>query len=141
MEPNRGRTNRRFIGTNPPAGAQIFYALTVKANAVELKVVDADGKEVRELKASTDPGLHQVSWDLARPARGGAALQPGQRQPRQGGGGVPAARQAVKPGEYRVVLKVDGVEMVQPLRVEADPTAPGATTVLEEEVEEDRVID
>src|SRR5262249_31597382 len=64
-EPARGRTNRRFVGTNPPRGAQIYYSLTQPAEKVGLKIVDVSGATVRELRASAEPGLHHSTG--ARP--------------------------------------------------------------------------
>jgi photosystem II stability/assembly factor-like uncharacterized protein len=106
IEPRHGGTNRRFIGENSPPGAQIFYALTKKADKVSLTVVDYTGKTVRELRATGDPGLHKVAWDLripsARPARTGgesarAGSEPGARAGRRqrgGGGGQPGGQAA-----------------------------------------------
>jgi photosystem II stability/assembly factor-like uncharacterized protein len=167
MEPPHGRTNRRYVGENPPLGAEVYYLLQKKADKISLKVVDFEGKTVRDLLASGDAGLHRIVWDLARtpnrPAgagrsgpgaqagsgqqsgggeqggagpRGGGAAQaagggrrggagaesaagtggPGQGRGRRGPIGPPAA-----PGMYRVVLTVDGQEMTQALRVDADP--------------------
>jgi photosystem II stability/assembly factor-like uncharacterized protein len=140
LEPNRGRTNRRFVGENPPYGAEIYYVLRRKADKIGLKVLDFEGKTVRELQASADAGLHRVVWDLARapapgagrrgPGSGGAgggSAGPGGGGPggpgappgRRGGGRGPGA-QAVPPGMYRVVLTVDGQEQTQALRLEAE---------------------
>jgi photosystem II stability/assembly factor-like uncharacterized protein len=106
-EPDRqspyGTGARRFVGQNPPWGAQIYYSLTKKADKVELKVLDYAGKLVRNLTGPGGEGLHRVTWDLTRFA-----------------GGV------VGPGMYRVVLTVDREEFTQPLRVEPDPTVPNA---------------
>jgi photosystem II stability/assembly factor-like uncharacterized protein len=80
-EPRHGGTNRRFVGENPPPGAQIYYSVAKKPDKISLSVVDYAGKTVRELRASGEPGLHRVSWDLSmrspRPPRGGAAAAPG----------------------------------------------------------------
>jgi photosystem II stability/assembly factor-like uncharacterized protein len=139
-EPQRGSLYgmgaRRFVGQNPPAGAQIYYLLGQKADKIALKVVDYAGKTVQEMKAVPDPGLHQVTWNLARSqARGGPSGQPG---------GRPAffPVQPVPPGMYRVVLTVNGQEFSQPIKLEADPTVPTAVAnpvqVREEEPERDR---
>jgi hypothetical protein len=103
--------------------------------------VDFEGKTIRELQASADPGLHRIVWDLARapsrpagegrggpfgagrrgggagggPGRGGAGGQ-GPGRGGRGPSGPPAS-----PGMYRVVLSVDGQEFAQALRVDADP--------------------
>jgi hypothetical protein len=148
-EPRRGGTTRRFVGENPQPGAHLYYALTQKADKVTLKVLDVEGKLVRELRASAEPGLHRVAWDLTRPAArpmgrpGGEPMQPGAGQPpaeteetpRRGpgfGGG-----QAVPSGSYRVVLTVDGKELTQGLRVEGDPAASSGPLASEEDDDEE----
>src|SRR5204863_631986 len=84
-EPARGRTNRRFTGTNPAAGAQLWYALPKKAERVTLRIEDIEGRTVRELRGSTDVGLNRVAWDLLQtPAQAAAGRGGGQR----GGGGA-----------------------------------------------------
>jgi S1-C subfamily serine protease/photosystem II stability/assembly factor-like uncharacterized protein len=65
-EPNRGRTNRRFQGSNPAAGAQLWYALPQKAQRVTLRIEDIEGRVVRELRGSADAGLNRASWDLVQ---------------------------------------------------------------------------
>ena len=89
-EPSRGRTNRRFVGTNPPSGAQLYYSLPRKAERVSIKIVDIDGTTIRELRGPTDAGLQRVSWDLARVTQpaGGQGGGPGGAgfQGRRGGG-------------------------------------------------------
>ncbi len=62
--PARGGTNRRFAGSNPSAGATIFYALPKKAEQVAVRVVDASGQTVREIAGAREAGLQQVTWDL-----------------------------------------------------------------------------
>ncbi len=46
----------------------------------------------------------------------------------------------VEPGTYRVVLNLDGQELVQPLRIVGDPNLPAAAQTLEadEEILPDR---
>ncbi len=126
--PTRGRTNRRFTGQNPEPGAPIYYSLPKKAEKLSLRITDIDAKLVAELRAVNEPGLHKVSWNLRGPAprgpggggRGGGGAAPPQAQERFGqAGGLRAA-----PGTYRVVLTVDGQEISQSFRVEADPQAP-----------------
>lgn len=65
-EPSRGGTLRRFVGENPQAGSAIYYHLAKKAERVTIKIVDAEGKTVRELTGSSEAGLQRVSWNLAR---------------------------------------------------------------------------
>jgi photosystem II stability/assembly factor-like uncharacterized protein len=147
-----GTGSKKFYGENPPAGAQIYYALAKKPEKISLKVVDYAGETVRELEAKAEPGLQRVPWDLRRtptnppPETGGAgggARQGG--RPGGGGGGLGGAAGGpgaaggagggrrfgggfggppAAPGMYRVVLTVDGKDYLQGLRVEGDPTQP-----------------
>ena len=130
QDPSRGRTNRRYIGENPPAGAPLYYSLGKQASKASLKVLDVDGRLVRELQASTEPGLHKAVWNLTQvpERRSGGGNRPGRDSPQQPG-------RPVTPGTYLVVLTVDGSEHKQILRVEGDPTVPNA--VLTEEDEDD----
>src|SRR6202011_4836797 len=106
-EPDRhspyGNGARRFVGQNPPQGAQIYYSLTKKADKLSLKILDYAGKTVREMRGPDTPGLHKVPWNLTRFAWG-----------------------MVGPGTYRLVLSVDGEEFTQSLHVENDPAVPNA---------------
>jgi hypothetical protein len=149
VEPSHGRTNRRFVGQNPPFGAEIYYLLQKKADKIGMKVLDFEGKTVRELEVKGDSGLHRVVWDLARGQQSGARGQesgvrgresggrggrgpggPGAPPGRRGGGRGPgaSAQQAVPPGMYRVLLTVDGEEFAQPLRLEAE-SAPSSNLI------------
>ncbi|MGE3818096.1 MAG: PDZ domain-containing protein, partial [Isosphaeraceae bacterium] len=142
-EPNRGGTNRRFVGQNPPRGAQLYVALSAKPEkGASLKVVDYDGATVYEARVPSEVGLHKLTWPLTRPAPrpaqgqaggGGGGGGGGGRGGAGGGGGggggggflgrrgfgPPAA-----PGTYKVVLTVDGQESSQALKVESDPDYP-----------------
>jgi hypothetical protein len=122
-EPPRGPTmgagSRRFVGQNPPRGAQIYYSLTAKAEKVSLRVVDHTGGTVRDLSIKKEPGLHRTAWDLMRQPGVIAGLA------QKMGIGKPAAPPGpAAPGLYRVILSVDGQEFAQNLRVEPDPVAP-----------------
>lgn len=115
MQPAHGKTNRRYVGQNPPPGAQIYYSLGKKVDKIALRVVDINGDTMSQLKASAQPGLHQVAWDLTRPApQAEEAMKTKKGAPSPG-------RQGVPPGNYRVILTVDGQEISQSFRVEADP--------------------
>jgi photosystem II stability/assembly factor-like uncharacterized protein len=84
QQPNRGRTNRRFVGQNPSRDALVYYSLPKAAEKVGLEVFDINGAVVSRLTGPTDAGLHRVAWDLASgPAGGGQRGGFGQR----GGGG------------------------------------------------------
>jgi photosystem II stability/assembly factor-like uncharacterized protein len=88
------RDVRKFYGTNPPPGGTIDYLLTQPAKDVTVKVLDVNGKSVREFRQPpTTVGFHRLQWS----------------PPKAGG--------------YRVVLNVDGKELPQLLVAENDPNA------------------
>jgi len=122
VEPLRGTIygagDRDFFGTNPEPGAALYYTLGKKAQKLKLEIQDVTGKTLATLKASTEPGLHRATWNL-RSSTGLAGMLPERI------GGVPTRLgRPVPAGTYRVVLNVDGVEQIQPLKVENDPTLP-----------------
>ncbi|HVJ80979.1 MAG TPA: PDZ domain-containing protein, partial [Planctomycetia bacterium] len=57
---------RRPTGENPISDAVFYFSLRSKVNGATLKVLDADGKSVREITAPKEPGLHRVTWDRRR---------------------------------------------------------------------------
>jgi photosystem II stability/assembly factor-like uncharacterized protein len=146
-DPDRGRTNRRYVGENPPNGALIYYHLKEKAKEVSLKVFDAAGDPVRTIAAPNEPGLHRALWDLARVLPRDAS--PGERAARERSGerGEPESEspdqppiavgrpRLAPPGTYRVVLTVDGKELTRLIQVEPDPNAPPDGTIITEESE------
>jgi hypothetical protein len=110
---------------NPPIGALLTYYLreNVAGDAkVVLTVTDSTGKQVRQLDASGQAGIHRTPWDLREPAPpgGGRGSGRGGSNPADNGeqpaGDQPAAQQAgrggrggrggplVKPGAYTVQL-------------------------------------
>jgi hypothetical protein len=142
--PAHGRTNRRFVGENPPPGAQIYYSLGKKADKISMRIVDINGDEMADstsaakgakprLEIKAEPGLHRVTWDLTKPT-GEAAMAKKKK------GGFFTPRQFVSPGNYRVILTVDGQDYSRSFQVEADPNAP--PNIVPAELEErKRVVD
>jgi photosystem II stability/assembly factor-like uncharacterized protein len=150
--------HKRYTGENPTDGAAIHFQLTEPAKEISLKVLDAEGKTVRELPTKKDAGLHRVVWDLRRFAdssqrptgetqgqRGGGGATPGggtragqsaASGSRQGGSGAPSRAQ---PGQYRLVLNVDGKELTQTINIEADPQFSGSVTAEEENDDMERM--
>ncbi len=135
IQPAHGKTNRRFVGQNPPPGAQIYYSLTDKADKVTLQVLDIDGKTLVKLPGSTAPGLHKVAWNTMQGGVGGGKFGMGGGMGGMGGKGGKGGGgqgfqgpQAVPPGVYKVVLEVEGagfgVNTFQTLRIEGDPNQP-----------------
>jgi hypothetical protein len=149
--------HRIYTAQNPPRGAMIDYVLAKKAEKVSLVVKDVAGRTIRELQPSTDAGYHRVAWqfDLVRrgPGSGGGGGGGAPGGPRKGPnlGAAPAeppslnplnrpnsGRGAAEPGEYRVVLTVDGTDYAQTLTIEQDPSLPRAAISALNEHEEDR---
>ena len=118
-EPEHGGTNRRYVGQNPTPGAQLYYTLAKKPEAISLKILDYTGKTIRELKADPEPGLHHVTWDLAlAPARrGGPPGAGGPAEERGGGRGARGGRGTRTGG---------AATGNQPAGTGAQPAAPGA---------------
>ena len=52
-----GKTNRRFVGENPPAGAQIYYSLAEPADKVFFKILDIEGKTLSQWTTSAQGGI------------------------------------------------------------------------------------
>jgi photosystem II stability/assembly factor-like uncharacterized protein len=152
---------RMFAGQNPPRSAVFDFTLAKKAESLALKVVDINGKTVRDVNVAKemDPGFHRVTLDQGGDGKkqgkggggkggkgGGAAFkgkgkgegkQPG--QPTEAPKGGPFAfggPQQIKPGVYRVILTADGQDYIQTLVVEPDPSQRGAE-IITDEAEED----
>lgn len=127
-EPSRGGDMRRFVGENPPSGAQIFYSLNKKPNRLSLKITQLSGETIKDLTASSEPGLHLVSWDLRRSEPEG-----GPRRYRRGG-------PRIEPGKYLVVLAADNQTLTQELVVEGDPDHPNSVLWGEEYDEQQEML-
>jgi S1-C subfamily serine protease/photosystem II stability/assembly factor-like uncharacterized protein len=122
-------TDRKFVGTNPPRGANLDYVLTKPGKEISLKVYDVSGKTVRTFnRPDKGVGFHRVVWDLSRGASG-----TGQGGGQRGGNGPQGGGGTVAPGFYRVALVVDGTEYSQPITVELDPNAPKDLVVIDED--------
>ncbi len=132
-KPTRGRHQPRFVGTNPPSSAQIFYSLNAPAKKVELRIFDIEGKVLRVLKGSGKPGLNRIEWDTRKDApkrkKGKAKKSTSRFRVRR--------RVPVPNGLYRLMLNVDGKEFTSILRIEADPNFPRTKIVAEDELNED----
>src|SRR5713226_8340582 len=102
-----------FRGQNPEHGAHIYFSLREKAGSLSMKIVDYAGRTVRELECKNEPGFQRVDWNLKRFASG-----------------------LVNSGMYRVILRVDGKELSQPITVELDPDVPASVSILERQVAE-----
>ena len=131
---------RRPVGTNPPTGALIDYALkTEPKGEITIDIVDAQGKSMRHLsstqttkenqppewpdqivpndKIPAAAGLNRLVWDLrmADPEQIPGAFY----------AGLPPRGPRVAPGQYTVKLTVAGKTYEQPLTMQADPRSAG----------------
>ena len=130
-------STRAYYGQNQPRGASIDYVIGKKAEKASIKILDVGGNAIRAFPASTELGYHRQMWDLARGegnqrspnASDGVSGYNPLRRRLPGDGPVP-------PGDYRVILTIDGTEHVQTLLVEQDPSAPKGGYVFGEEMEE-----
>ncbi len=93
----QGWTPGIFESDNPDDGAgirfQIGQAAAAAADEYTITIADANGNTVRVLTDETEPGVHQVNWDLRLTQNGsdGEAMDPGPR---------------VMPGRYTASLTV-----------------------------------
>ena len=144
------------VGRNPPAGAAIDYWLGASASRVELEIRDATGALVRGYSSDTpEPpasaeryfsadwiapsqvlsnaaGMHRFYWDLHYPRP--KATEYEYSLSTAFGSGVPVVPEGpmALPGEYRVVLRVDGREQSAPLTLAMDPRVAGDAEALAE---------
>jgi photosystem II stability/assembly factor-like uncharacterized protein len=125
------------MAANPPDGAYIDYEFKQAVqNTFTLEILDSNGASVREYSSAeestpmdltkleiapewvTSPsslsakaGMHRFVWPLRYAAPPGST---GHRHAQPDGVWAP-------PGQYTVVLKVDGERLTQPLTINADP--------------------
>ncbi len=137
---------RQFVGENPPESMAVLdFVLAKKADKLSLKVLDLNGKVVRELDVAkaNEPGVHRLYWDLSSgeaPKGKGFGFKKKESEtpppsPKEAIEEVKSPRPSrfrklVSPGTYRVVLSVDGTEITRVLTVEPDPRTrtPGGLT-------------
>jgi photosystem II stability/assembly factor-like uncharacterized protein len=139
-------------GSNPPAGATIYYHLRERPRGeVTLTFLDAAGRVVRsfssrpggggaapadayqrevaggrEPRVPCEAGLNRFVWDLRYPGARAAEGTP----PSPGGVGP-----QVVPGTYHVRLTVDGQAFDRTLEVRLDPRVPASQADLEEQLQ------
>ena len=141
---------------NPPNGAILDYYLPSAAQLVAMKIYDAKGRLVREFSStkgapaaerapavaeswrihaaplSGEPGMHRFIWGLTWSSTG--EMDPD--FPDAGGGGAGAPRlPKVAPGQFKVVLSIDGNELTRSLTVVMDPRCTATQAALEQQEE------
>jgi photosystem II stability/assembly factor-like uncharacterized protein len=136
------------VGRNPPTGAVIDYWLAAASKRVELEIRDGSGALVRRYSSDeSEPaaaaeryfsadwilpapvlpataGMHRFTWDLRYPRPRSTEYEYSISSAY--GTGVPVVPEGpvAAPGDYRVLLRVDGREYAAPLKVVADPRVP-----------------
>jgi photosystem II stability/assembly factor-like uncharacterized protein len=117
-----GNGTKKYYGQNPQNGTNIYVSFAKKPEKASLKVFDVAGTLVRELSVKSEVGLQRINWNLTRAsAQNLVGAIRGNVDPEQIGrrGGLFGA--SVAPGQYKLVLAVDGKEYIHTLSVEADP--------------------
>src|SRR5205085_12052588 len=95
--------SRAYVAPNPPFGAAIYYYLGAKPRTSPLlTIIDAEGTIVTELKATVEPGLNPVQWDLL-------IGKSDDEEPR-----------LVPPGEYVVKLQIGERSFTRRVRIDAE---------------------
>jgi photosystem II stability/assembly factor-like uncharacterized protein len=134
------------LGENPPTGAIIDYQLPAKAKQVTLEIRQG-GKLVRRFaseakeaapeaeryfsegwvsppqQVSADAGAHRFVWDLRSERPRAVHFDFGINAVYREGTPIAPQGMLVAPGEYDVVLNVDGKSVQTKLKVTADPRA------------------
>lgn len=138
---------------NPPDGAILDYYLPADAHSVELRIYDADHKQVRHISSEVEreakraplpvaqrwfpapqrleasAGMHRFLWNLAWGTSGVAESD----EPDDGEGDIPRGPR-VAPGKYTLELEVDGKKAAQEtLVVVMDPRSPASQTELQQQ--------
>ena len=127
--------NDPTVGQNPPYGASLDYFLKAAPRGqVKLAILDANGKTVRTLAASRQPGINRVWWDLrfdpTRQIRLRTEPMYASEIPLNPQGWRPAPGERpfsllAPPGAYTVKLTVAGKDYTEPLKVLKDPHSNG----------------
>ena len=120
-------------GTDPEYGAAINYYLKTPAKAAPIVEILDNGRVVRTLRGTNQPGLNRIHWDLRdEPSREVRLLTSplyaehivtgpqGRVAP-----GTSRLQILMPPGTYTVRLRVEGEVQEQPLVVRKDPNSAG----------------
>lgn len=129
------RTNyasSNFDGESEEEGASLYYYLGDDAQNVSLSVYHGR-LLISELEAETTAGVHKVQWDMTKRVERSAAEQERMREEEEmesGGGGFgggPPREERIlyemsdaAPGDYRVVLTIDGQSYEETLTILKD---------------------
>ena len=132
-----GTKERKYLdtGENPPSGAILYYWLDKKSSGKDVKILvknssgqvvancDSSNKKAAEnRKPSSDEGLNRFVWDLTEdgPISLDNSLKVKKYEPFSKDGGGPAGAK-VEPGQYQIILSIDGNTTDHSLEVLCDP--------------------
>ncbi|HEU5423941.1 MAG TPA: glycosyl hydrolase [Nitrolancea sp.] len=131
-----GQVEPEFVdaGKNPPSGAIVYYSLASQPQEVTLTFADAGGNEIRSFSSKgngksngqgqgpqpgTQVGLNRFVWDLR--------YAPAAEVPGHPGSSPDALNGPIAvPGQYQVILTVDGQSQTQSFEVRKDPRVSGS---------------
>jgi len=122
-----------FEGESEDPGAALYYYLGRNADDVTLAVYQGT-LPISEIEVEADAGLHKVQWDLTKRVERGTEEQERLREEMEEGGGGgfffrggPSREERIRyemsdapPGDYRVVLTVDGQRFEETLTLMKD---------------------
>lgn len=128
------RSQESYAGENPKQGALIHYYLSGEIDSVTVEIRNSEGRLVRSLKGSGEPGtIHRIHWDLRhtlppRPQGGGDFEREGLVESEKILPELPRSLgpygSFVSPGVYSVTLRAGDERMTKSIRVKPDPEMP-----------------
>ncbi len=120
------RADAEYAGENPPDGALVTYRLGDGSGPATLRVTNADGQVVRELRVPAEPGMHRVNWDLRWGLESGPEEWERWEHPK-----LPRPTTSrgpwVSPGTYTLTLEARGTTSSRSVEVRPDPMVPTLT--------------
>jgi photosystem II stability/assembly factor-like uncharacterized protein len=120
------RADGEYAGENPADGALVTYRLAAGGGDATLRITNAAGRTVRELRVPATAGVHRVNWDLRWGLEEGPEtweLWQHPKLPRPTSNRGPW----VSPGRYSATLEARGTTVSQEIEVRADPMVPTLT--------------
>jgi len=109
--------DRIYEVPNEPVGLTVNYFLKKAAAKVTVRITDPYGQETAVLNGKAGAGLNSVFWDMRKSAPAGGQPAPAAVAPGAGRFGV----RLVPPGEYVVILDVDGRTLTKKARIRPMP--------------------
>ncbi len=132
------------VGQNPPGPVSInYYLKTVPKADPSIKIIDAQGRTVTNLRGTRTMGMNRVWWNLRTDPskeirlRTAPAYAPDIRLNNEGWRPLPEVGRMtilVAPGTYTVKLTVDGKDYTQPLTVLKDPNSTDSEADIQKQI-------